>query len=258
MNYYERHIGDYLKDTAHLSLLEPGIYAPLLDIYSTREHAIPDAQVMRLVGARSDEERSAVRDVLNEFFTRDGEVWRHTRCDRELSKYAEKQRKASASANARWSKPQKDANAMRTHTERIPDAVPTQSEGNAPNHQTPVTSNQEDYGAKAPPSSARATVCKSLKAAGIADVNPSHPMLATLLDAGATEGEFIAAAGKAQGKANGFAYVLACVKGDRDRASLAAGQIHRGPLPNKQEALEARNRAIGEQWLKEMEARNAQ
>jgi uncharacterized protein YdaU (DUF1376 family) len=32
VNYYERHIGDYLKDTAHLSLLEHGIYTRLLDV----------------------------------------------------------------------------------------------------------------------------------------------------------------------------------------------------------------------------------
>ena len=44
MNYYKRHIGDYLKDTAHLSLLEHGVYARLLDVYYTRETAIPDDQ----------------------------------------------------------------------------------------------------------------------------------------------------------------------------------------------------------------------
>ena len=134
MNYYERHIGDYLKDTAHLSLLEHGIYGRLLDIYYTREEPIPEAQVMRLVGARSPEECSAVRDVLNEFFTRDGDLWRHTRCDKELSKYQDKQRKAKASADARWSKD-------KAHTERNADAMRTHSEGNAPSNQTPVTSN---------------------------------------------------------------------------------------------------------------------
>jgi uncharacterized protein YdaU (DUF1376 family) len=134
LNYYERHIGDYLKDTAHLSLLEHGIYGRLLDIYYTREEPIPEAQVMRLVGARSDEEKSSVRDVLNEFFTRDGDEWRHTRCDREIDRYQDKQRKAKASADARWSKdkPQTDRNA---------DAMRTHSEGNAPSNQTPVTSN---------------------------------------------------------------------------------------------------------------------
>ena len=52
MNYYERHIGDYLKDTAHLSLLEHGIYGRLLDIYYTREEPIPEAQVMRRASLR--------------------------------------------------------------------------------------------------------------------------------------------------------------------------------------------------------------
>ena len=89
---------------------------------------------MRLVGARSPEECSAVRDVLNEFFTRDGDLWRHTRCDKELSKYQDKQRKAKASADARWSKD-------KAHTERNANAMRTHSEGNAPSNQTPVTSN---------------------------------------------------------------------------------------------------------------------
>jgi uncharacterized protein YdaU (DUF1376 family) len=126
VNYYERHIGDYLKDTAHLSLLEHGIYSRLLDIYYSRDGAVPADQVMRLVGARTDAERSAVRDVINEFFDVDGDVLRHNRCDREIAKYQDKQRKAAASANARWSNTHQhsegNANAMRTH-----------SEGNAPN-----------------------------------------------------------------------------------------------------------------------------
>jgi uncharacterized protein YdaU (DUF1376 family) len=126
VNYYERHIGDYLKDTAHLSLLEHGIYSRLLDIYYSRDGAVPADQVMRLVGARTDEERSAVRDVLNEFFDIDGDVLRHSRCDREIAKYQDKQRKASASANARWSN-------TTAKSECSADAVRTHSEGNAPN-----------------------------------------------------------------------------------------------------------------------------
>jgi uncharacterized protein YdaU (DUF1376 family) len=129
VNYYERHIGDYLKDTAHLSLLEHGVYGRLLDLYYTREQPIPEEQVMRLVGARSDEDKFAVRDVLNEFFTRDGDVWRHARCDRELERYRGKQEKAKASAHARWNKPS-NADAMRTHSEGTADGM------------LPVTSNQ--------------------------------------------------------------------------------------------------------------------
>lgn len=89
MNYYERHIGDYLKDTAHLSLLEHGVYARLMDVYYTREGAIPEADAARLVAARSREERAALAAVLDEFFDlRDG-AWHQSRCDREIRLYSE-------------------------------------------------------------------------------------------------------------------------------------------------------------------------
>lgn len=85
MNYYRRHIGDYLKDTAHLTLLEHGIYARLLDVYYTREDGIPDAQAARLIGARTPDEIEALRAVLEEFFEpSDGGMWRQPRCEREI------------------------------------------------------------------------------------------------------------------------------------------------------------------------------
>lgn len=68
MNYYKRHIGDYSAATSHLTLIEHGAYARLLDLYYVRERAIPDAQAERLCGARTQEEKAAVRNVLQEFF----------------------------------------------------------------------------------------------------------------------------------------------------------------------------------------------
>ncbi len=133
MNYYERHIGDYLKDTAHLSLLEHGIYGRLLDVYYTREGPLPAGQVERLIGVRSKEERAALSAVLAEFFKADGETLAHSRCDREIARYQDKQAKAKRSAEARW-------NERTAHTERNANAMRTHSEGNA--LQTPVTSNQ--------------------------------------------------------------------------------------------------------------------
>jgi len=89
VNYYTRHIGDYLKDTAHLSLLEHGVYTRLLDVYYTRESGIPEIQVARLIGARTEPETQALQVVLQEFFElRDG-VWRQGRCDEEISRYAD-------------------------------------------------------------------------------------------------------------------------------------------------------------------------
>ena len=53
INYYKRHIGDYMKDASHLSLLEHGVYMRLLDVYYTRESAVPVDHAARLFGARS-------------------------------------------------------------------------------------------------------------------------------------------------------------------------------------------------------------
>lgn len=91
MNYYERHIGDYLKDTSHLSLLEHGIYARLLDVYYTREAGIPVELCERLIGAKSKDERAALAVVLDEFFAVDGRILKQARCDLEIARYQDKQ-----------------------------------------------------------------------------------------------------------------------------------------------------------------------
>ena len=79
-----------MRDTSHLSLLEHGVYTRLLDIYYTRESAIPADQAARLIGARTKEEREAVERVLEEFFARDGDLWVQQRCEREIATAAEK------------------------------------------------------------------------------------------------------------------------------------------------------------------------
>lgn len=158
MNYYERHIGDYLRDTAHLSLLEHGIYTRLLDIYYTRESSIPKSEAARLVGARTKEEREALASVLAEFFADDGAAYRQERCEREIARLQAKRKKASESASLRWAMQcERNANAsqthMRTSSEDDANAMRTHCEGNArapvPSLQTPDTIPEE----KDPPAS---------------------------------------------------------------------------------------------------------
>lgn len=144
MNYYEHHLGDYLRDTAHLSMLEDGAYRRLLDAYYIKESPLPLElrDVYRLTRAASKQDRQAVETVLREFFQESPEGWRHPRCDREIARFQDKQRKAKASADARWSQRQSQSegnanastDAMRTH-------MRTHSEGNAPRArpQTPDT-----------------------------------------------------------------------------------------------------------------------
>lgn len=92
MHYYQHNIGDYRRDTTHLSLLEHGVYRQLLDMYYLSELPIPreTQQVMRRLSARSEEEKNAVEIILNEFFTSTNDGWIHKRCDVEIADYRHK------------------------------------------------------------------------------------------------------------------------------------------------------------------------
>jgi uncharacterized protein YdaU (DUF1376 family) len=87
MNHYPRHIGDYLKKTSHLSLLEHGVYTRLLDVYYIHEGPIPEDQVARLIGAKSREERAAMEVVLREFFQLEAGFYRQGRADEEIATF---------------------------------------------------------------------------------------------------------------------------------------------------------------------------
>jgi uncharacterized protein YdaU (DUF1376 family) len=92
VNYYKRHIGDYAAATRHLSLLEHGVYAMLLDVYYASEKPLPAdlSSAQRLVGAKNKVERDAVTTVLKEFFRLGDDGWHQIRCDEEIVKKQEK------------------------------------------------------------------------------------------------------------------------------------------------------------------------
>lgn len=133
MNYYEHHLGDYLRDTAHLTMVEDAAYRRLLDVYYVRETPLPKdlLQCCKLVRALGKLERQAVLSVLKEFFCLTDEGYRQARADAEIKRFHAKKDKARESANARWSHDERNANAMRTHEERIQVASRSQCVGNA-------------------------------------------------------------------------------------------------------------------------------
>lgn len=91
MNYYNHHIGDYAKDTSHLSMTEDGAYRRLMDICYSTEHPLPPDRhrVYRLARATSKLERSAVDAVLDEYFDQREDGWHQKRVDEEVSKARE-------------------------------------------------------------------------------------------------------------------------------------------------------------------------
>lgn len=93
MNYYEHHLGDYIKATAHLSMLEDAAYRRLIDAYYAKESPLPaDRKAChRLARAASKAERDAVDTILDEFFTLSDDGWHQPRCDEEIAKYLGRQ-----------------------------------------------------------------------------------------------------------------------------------------------------------------------
>ena len=147
MNYYPHHIGDYAKDTGHLSWDEDMAYTRLLRAYYGREGAIPADQAYRLARAATRAQKEAVDSVLSEFFVQQDDGWHNKRADAELVIAQAKSEKARISAGKRWHTDTSNANAMRTHTE-----------GNAPNNQEPITKNQRKE--STPPASRPAPASK--------------------------------------------------------------------------------------------------
>lgn len=245
MNYFEYHIGDYESATAHLSVLEDGVYSRLLRVYYRTEQPIPAdlKQTCRLVRAVSKIERDTVQAILGEFFELRENGWHNVRCDEEIARYQDKQRKARASAEARWSQrnSQSDRNAnayanasdkdMRTHSEgnATRERAPTRA-GARPH--TPDTNPQSpDIDTRAATATDAGRACLVLRRAGIADTNPGHPDLLALIAAGASDAEFQGAAEAAAAKRKGFAYALGTLKRQRMDAAELSAQMHRGPMP---------------------------
>lgn len=137
MNYFEKHIGDWIRDTVSLTMLEDGAYNRLIDQYYQTERALPIDKklVYRLARANSSAERKAVDFVVENFFDKTEDGYVQKRAEVELTRYSEKRVKAQASANARWNRSDGNANASQTHDASD---MRTHSVGNA--SQSPVTS----------------------------------------------------------------------------------------------------------------------
>ncbi|WII94682.1 YdaU family protein [Moraxella haemolytica] len=89
MNFYNFHINDFNAATRHLSHLERSFYRDLIDMYYDTEKPITGDLVAlcRRLAIRTDDERQALQNVLDEFFTLKNGKYRHARIDREIKHY---------------------------------------------------------------------------------------------------------------------------------------------------------------------------
>lgn len=125
MHYFQFNIGDYARDTAHLTEMEDLAYRRMLDLYYRSEKPLPESidEIARLIRMRTHCDCIAI--VLQDFFELHADGYRNGRADQELERTYSKSIKARESAKARWNKNNDLANAdaMRTHSDSIDDGM---------------------------------------------------------------------------------------------------------------------------------------
>lgn len=141
MKHYPHHIGDFDKATRHLTRIERSVYRDLIDLYyDTEQRLTLDVQALcRRIIARSNEEATAVQQVLNEFFTETPTGWYHDRCEAEIEAYqantSQKAIAGKASAEAKRLRKLQALNAASTAVEQPLKTVVAAVNGTPTNHQ---------------------------------------------------------------------------------------------------------------------------
>ena len=145
MNYYRRYVGDYMRDTMHLSMTEHGAYNLLLDATYATEKPLPEhyEALYRVCRAMSRAEQDAVKSVADQFFPIGVDGLRHNpRADREIGmaqSTIDKQRESGVnSAAKRWSTNRSTHNKTNEYTDRSAIQPPTTIH-QPPIHQPPTT-----------------------------------------------------------------------------------------------------------------------
>lgn len=89
MNWFEKHLGDWAKKTAHLSMLEEGAYNRLVDWYYAHEQPLPLnlKDVQKIARATTPTERKTVQKVLHEFFVLLDDGWHKNRIDKVIAAF---------------------------------------------------------------------------------------------------------------------------------------------------------------------------
>lgn len=92
MHKYLHHIGDFMRDTSHLSPVEECFYRRALDWYYLNEKPFPNdmKEVCRLLRAKGKIQTQAVETVFNDFFFVEENKLKNSRCEKEITSYTSK------------------------------------------------------------------------------------------------------------------------------------------------------------------------
>jgi uncharacterized protein YdaU (DUF1376 family) len=239
MHYYQHHIGDFIKATARLSDNQTMGYLRLLWMYYDSEKPLkPDTKILAFQIGASVEDTEL---LLESFFVLCENGWHQTRCDKEIEDYREFLNKKS---NAGKASAERRKNNRATGVEQLLNSSP--SDVQLTTNQQPLTTNHnsvsKDTGDKPP-----LTPDEIIFGYGV-------PLLT---NAGATDKSarsFLGSLRKAHGDETLVNTLRDCLRAKplQPLEWLAKALPPDGIKPklNKQESLEASNRAVVEKLLK--------
>jgi uncharacterized protein YdaU (DUF1376 family) len=252
MNLYLHHIGDFNNATRHLTRVERSVYSDAIHLYYDTEHALPsddfDALARKLM-CRDEQEKQALRTVLAEFFVQTELGYSHARCDAEIAKY-----RANTSSKARAG----IASAAKRKQNLTRVQQPSTDVEHTCTNRKPLTVNRKPLTKEEMPSAKRSTpaarpddVCDEVWASWTnLRKTKRAPISATVIEE--VRKDSVTAGMSLE------AYLrIWCKRGSQGmEPSWIKPQERAGPgalQPNRQEALELRNRAVAEAFVKKLE-----
>lgn len=251
MHYYPFNIGDYVKNTTHLSPEEDLCYRRLLDLYYDGESPIPND--VERVAKRIRVDPETVTCVLGEFFSLTDDGYRNKRADKEILAYRgfiERQR-ANALGGGKSKTTHGKATAKPRHSHGIATAKPRLSHGIAKqetttNKQETTTNKQEPGNTTAPPRTSPVVRPPDVDEAVWNDFLLLRRAKRAPFTNVALKG--IEREARKAGMSLEDAMRECIARGWQGFKAAWMYEVGSGGV-NKQEALEARNRAVGNAWL---------
>jgi uncharacterized protein YdaU (DUF1376 family) len=156
MYYYDFHINDFRSGCHNMTRQEKWLYRDMLDVYYDTESPLPDSidEICKIIGARGEEEKKAVSEILLLKFEQTDRGWVNKRCEDLIEQYHGKKKTASDAGKASAQKramekaakaiadANRKSNASSTDDQRSLNEASTESNASSTNHK-PITKNQE-------------------------------------------------------------------------------------------------------------------
>jgi len=217
INFFKLYIGDYQRDTAHLTVTEHGAYLLMLQHYYATEKPLPVGKALhRMLRAQEKAERDAIDQVAKLFWKQTDAGLVNERANEEIAKAS-----TQAEVNARIAR-EREAKRKGPRNPHDPPHEPStnRATNDQPNHSHSHSQTPEEIALAI---SARERLGEALESGGITPecFNLDDPRLLALVEQGATPDEFKGLAKEAVDKGIGspFAWVLTVLPDRRAKAA---------------------------------------